>query len=169
MREHQHTFGVKDKAISNNIGGNSSKIYFVVDADGNPTEFIINDSKTPWCESAPDFFWCFGLKKKQEYCVQIGVMIQNYLEKNWENRNKANILKKCKSESSNKHMDWCLYKNRYFMENALTRLKIFTRNSQSVWQANEELWKLRCFSLYLYLVTIMKCQQTLTKIICLKI
>ncbi len=46
MRVHQHTTGVKDQAISNNFGGNSSKIHLVVDADGNPTEFIINDTKT---------------------------------------------------------------------------------------------------------------------------
>ena len=46
MRVHQHTTGVKDQAISNNVGGNSSKIHLVVDVDGNPTEFIINDTKT---------------------------------------------------------------------------------------------------------------------------
>ncbi|WP_171263814.1 hypothetical protein [Acinetobacter sp. ANC 5600] len=72
---------MKDKAISNNIGGNSSKIYFVVDADGNPTEFIINDSKTHDVK-VHLIFLMFWIKKKQEYCVQIGVMIQNYLEKN---------------------------------------------------------------------------------------
>ena len=46
MRVHQHKAGVKDQAISNNVGGNSSIIYLVVDADGNPIESIFNDSKT---------------------------------------------------------------------------------------------------------------------------
>ena len=81
MRVHQHTVGVKDKAISNNIGGNSSKIYLVVDADGNLTEFIINDSKTHDVK-VHLIFLMFWIKKKQKYCVQIGVMIQIYLEKN---------------------------------------------------------------------------------------
>ena len=40
MRVHQHKAGVKDQAISNNVGGNSSIIYLVVDADGNPIESI---------------------------------------------------------------------------------------------------------------------------------
>lgn len=46
MRVHQHKAGVKDQAISNNVGGNSSIIYLVVDADGNTIESIFNDSKT---------------------------------------------------------------------------------------------------------------------------
>lgn len=64
MRVHQHTTGVKDQAISNNVGGNSSIIYLVVDADGNPIELIyaelsgdfpLGDSRQPTYKSLRPF------------------------------------------------------------------------------------------------------------------
>ncbi len=64
MRVHQHKAGVKDQAISNNVGGNSSIIYLVVDADGNPIELIyaelsgdfpLGDSRQPTYKSLRPF------------------------------------------------------------------------------------------------------------------
>ena len=80
MRVHQHTTGVKDQAISNNVGGNSSIIYLVVDADGNPIESIFNDSKT---HDVKVHLICliFGFKGKEILCADRSYNSELFREK----------------------------------------------------------------------------------------
>ncbi|EBO3250145.1 IS5-like element ISAba31 family transposase, partial [Salmonella enterica subsp. enterica serovar Enteritidis] len=41
VRAHQHSAGIANQSISKSVGGNSSKIHLIVDAHGNPIDFMI--------------------------------------------------------------------------------------------------------------------------------
>ena len=56
VRAHQHSAGAfnsENQAISKSAGGNTSKIHLLVDAHGNPLEFIISDGTTHDVKIAP--------------------------------------------------------------------------------------------------------------------
>ena len=46
VRAHQHSAGIANQSISKSAGGNSSKIHLIVDAHGNPIDFMITDGTT---------------------------------------------------------------------------------------------------------------------------
>ncbi|MBS7835282.1 transposase [Wohlfahrtiimonas chitiniclastica] len=65
IRAHQHSSGAEsktDEAISKSIGGNSSKIHMIVDACGNPYEFLITDGTTHDVKAAPELLSKVSLK-----------------------------------------------------------------------------------------------------------
>ena len=72
VRAHQHAIGMNDQAISKSIGGNNSKIYLAVDANGNPIEFIIGDGTTHDVKVAPDLIDLLELEETQILCVDKG-------------------------------------------------------------------------------------------------
>ncbi|MRA05086.1 IS5/IS1182 family transposase, partial [Acinetobacter lwoffii] len=43
LRAHQHSAGIANQSISKSVEGNSSKIHLIVDANGNPVDFMITD------------------------------------------------------------------------------------------------------------------------------
>lgn len=56
----QHSAGITDQAISISARGNSSKIHFVVDSNGNTIDFIITDGATHDVKVAPDLISRLG-------------------------------------------------------------------------------------------------------------
>lgn len=125
MRAHQHAAGIKDQSITKSIGGNSSKIHLAVDANGNPFEFTIGDVTTHDVKVASDLIDYLSLEETEMLCADKGYDSELLREKIEKTQTKANIPKKCNSKSSNKHMDWYLYKIRDLIENAFARLKHF--------------------------------------------
>lgn len=71
VRVHQHVTGINHQAISKSIGGNSSKIHLVVDANGNPIEFIIGDGTTHDVKVAPELIDALDLKETKALCADI--------------------------------------------------------------------------------------------------
>ncbi len=61
--DYQYSAGITDQAISKSAGGNSSKIHFVVDSNGNTIDFIITDGTTHDVKVAPDLISRLGLNK----------------------------------------------------------------------------------------------------------
>ena len=93
----------------------------IVDAHGNPIDFMITDGTTHDVKVAPDLISTLDLKETKVVCAdgQIG----NYLREQIRKIDKANITKKTNSQSNNDHMDWYLYKIRHLVENMFCRLK----------------------------------------------
>ena len=125
VRAHQHSAGIKAQFISKSIGGNSSKIHLAVDANGAPIEFIISDGTTHDVKVAPDLIDCLNLEETEILCADKGYDSKSLREKIKATKTQANIPKRCNSKSSNKHMDWYLYKIRHLVENTFARLKQF--------------------------------------------
>ncbi|ALV73337.1 transposase [Acinetobacter johnsonii XBB1] len=107
------------------VGGNSSKIHLIVDAHGNPIDFMITDGTTHDVKVAPDLISTLDLKETKVVCADKGYDSEPLREQIRKTRTKANIPKKTNSQSNNDHMDWCLYKIRHLVENMFCRLKQF--------------------------------------------
>ncbi|OLO13300.1 hypothetical protein BUV99_13635, partial [Corynebacterium diphtheriae] len=52
-----------NQSISKSVGGNSSKIHLIVDAHGNPIDFMITDGTTHDVKVAPDLISTLDLKE----------------------------------------------------------------------------------------------------------
>lgn len=63
VRAHQHSAGIANQSISKSVGGNSSKIHLIVDAHGNPIDFMITDGTTHDVKVAPDLISTLDLKR----------------------------------------------------------------------------------------------------------
>ena len=75
VRAHQHSAGAfnsENQAISKSAGGNTSKIHLLVDAHGNPLEFIISDGTTHDVKIAPYLINLVDLKETQIVCTDKG-------------------------------------------------------------------------------------------------
>ena len=125
VRAHQHSAGIANQSISKSVGGNSSKIHLIVDAHGNPIDFMITDGTTHDVKVAPDLISTLDLKETKVVCADKGYDSEPLREQIRKTRTKANIPKKTNSQSNNDHMDWCLYKIRHLVENMFCRLKQF--------------------------------------------
>jgi len=73
----------------------------IVDAHGNPIDFMITDGTTHDVKVAPDLISTLDLKETKVVCADKGY----------------------DSEPNNDHMDWYLYKIRHLVENMFCRLK----------------------------------------------
>ncbi|WP_180134860.1 MULTISPECIES: IS5 family transposase [unclassified Acinetobacter] len=122
---HQHSAGIANQSISKSIGGNSSKIYLIVDAHGNPIDFMITDGTTHDVKVAPDLISTLDLKETKVVCADKGYDSESLREQIRKTRTKANIPRKTNSQSNNDHMDCYLYKIRHLVENMFCRLKEF--------------------------------------------
>ena len=128
IRAHQHSSGAAsktDEAISKSIGGNSSKIHMIVDACGNPYEFLITDGTTHDVKVAPELLSKVSLKTTEYVSADKGYDSDSLREIIAEQSVKAVIPKKRNTKANNDHMDWYIYKIRHLVENAFARLKHF--------------------------------------------
>ncbi len=125
VRAHQHSAGIANQSISKSVGGNSSKIHLIVDAHGNPIDFMITDGTTHDVKVAPDLISTLDLKETKVVCADKGYDSEPLREQIRKTGTKANIPKKTNSQSNNDHMDWYLYKIRHLVENMFCRLKQF--------------------------------------------
>ncbi|APR72096.1 MULTISPECIES: IS5 family transposase [Acinetobacter] len=125
LRAHQHSAGIANQSISKSVEGNSSKIHLIVDANGNPVDFMITDGTRHDVKVAPDLISTLDLKEIKVVCVDKGYDSEPLREQIRKTGTKANIPKKINSQSNNDHMDWYLYKIRHLVENMFCRLKQF--------------------------------------------
>ena len=128
VRAHQHSSGAasqKDEAISKSIGGNSSKIHMIVDACGNPYEFLITDGTTHDAKVAPELLSKVSLKATEYVSADKGYDSDNLRETITQQSVKAIIPKKRNTTANNNHMDWYIYRIRHLVENVFARLKHF--------------------------------------------
>ena len=125
VRAHEHAKVIKNQSISKSIGGNSSKIYLAVDANGNPIQFIIGDVTTHEVKVFPDLIDLLDLESTQTLFSDKGYDSKKLREQIVKEKTNANIPKKLNTKSSNDDMDWYLYEIRGLVENAFERLKQF--------------------------------------------
>lgn len=128
VRAHQHSSGAAsqtDEAISKSIGGNSSKIHMIVDACGNPYEFLITDGTTHDAKVAPELLSKVSLKATEYVSADKGYDSDNLREIITQQSVKAIIPKKRNTTANNNHMDWHIYRIRHLVENVFARLKHF--------------------------------------------
>ena len=128
VRAHQHSSGAAsqtDEAISKSIGGNSSKIHMIVDACGNPYEFLITDGTTHDAKVAPELLSRVSLKATEYVSADKGYDSDNLREIITQQSVKAIIPKKRNTTANNNHMDWYIYRIRHLVENVFARLKHF--------------------------------------------
>ena len=97
----------------------------IVDAHGNPIDFMITDGTTHDVKVAPYLISTLDLKETKVVCADKGYDSEPLREQIRKTGTKANIPKKANSQSNNDHMDWYLYKIRHLVENMLCRLKQF--------------------------------------------
>ena len=119
VRAHQYSASIANQSISKSVGGNSSKIHLIVDAHGNPIDFMISDATTHDVKVAPD------LKETKVVCADKGYDSEPLREQIRKTGTKANIPKKRNSQSNNDRMDSYLYKIKHLVENMFCRLKQF--------------------------------------------
>ena len=128
IRAHQHSSGSAskaDEAISKSVGGNSSKIHMIVDACGNPCEFLITDGTTHDVKVAPELLSKISLKATEYVSADKGYDSDNLRKIITDQSANAVIPKKRNTKANNDHMDWYIYKIRHLVENAFARLKHF--------------------------------------------
>lgn len=89
----------------------------IVDAHGNPIDFMIADGTTHDVKVAPDLISTLDLKETKVVCADKGYDSEPLREQIRKTGTKANIPKKTNSQSNNDHMDWYLYKIRHLVEN----------------------------------------------------
>ena len=94
VRAHQHSAGIANQAISKSVGGNSSKIHLIVDANGNPIDFIISDGTTHDIKVAPDLISTLDLKETKVVCADKGYDSEPLREQIRKTGTKANIPEK---------------------------------------------------------------------------
>ena len=126
IRAHQHSSGAcseSSEAIAKSRGGNTSKIHLAVDAHGNPIDFIISDGATHDVSIAPALIERLELKETKYICADKGYDSEKLREQIRNAGAQANIPKKKNAKTSNKHMNWDIYKIRHLVENAFARLK----------------------------------------------
>ena len=128
VRAHQHSTGAatnNPQAISKSVGGNSSKIHLIVDACGNPCEFIVTDGTTHDIKVAPELLSKIPLDATDYISADKGYDSESFREIIINQGAKAVIPKKRNTLTNNNHMDWHIYKIRHLVENAFARLKHF--------------------------------------------
>ena len=86
--------------ISKSVGGNSSKIHLIVDAHGNPIDFMITDGTTHDVKVAPDLISTLDLKETKVVCADKGYDSEPLREQIRKTGTKANIPKKTNSQST---------------------------------------------------------------------
>ncbi len=119
VRAHQHSAGIANQSISKSVGRNPSKIHLIIDAHGNPIDFMISDGTTHDVKVAPDLISTLDLKETKVLCADKGYDSEPLPEQIRKTGTKANIPKKTNSQSNNDHMDW------HLVENIFCRLKQF--------------------------------------------
>ena len=128
IRAHQSSSGSSDpefQAIAKSAGGNSTKIHLIVDAHGNPLDFIISDGVTHDVKIAPDLIEKVDLKETKLLNADRGYISENISESLSQQGVHPNIPNKRNSLSGNAHMDWHIYKARHVVENMFATLKHF--------------------------------------------
>ncbi|MEQ5701771.1 IS5 family transposase [Providencia stuartii] len=128
IRAHQHSTGSatdNPQAISKSAGGNSSKIHMIVDACGNPCEFIVTDGTTHDIKVAPELLSKIPLDATNYVSADKGYDSETFREIIINHGTQAIIPKKRNTLTNNNHMDWHIYKIRHLVENAFARLKHF--------------------------------------------
>ena len=94
IRTHQHSTGITNQAISKSVGRNSSKIHLIVDAHGNPIDFMISDGTAHYIKVAPDLISTLDLKETEVVCADKGYDSELLCEQIRKIGAKANIPKK---------------------------------------------------------------------------
>lgn len=75
IRAHQISAGMgcsKEQAIAKSAGGNSTKIHMIVDAHGNPLDFLVGESITQDVKMAPKLIKKVELKETKHLNVDRG-------------------------------------------------------------------------------------------------
>ena len=128
IRAHQSSAGYpgsKSQAIAKSAGGNSTKIHLIVDAHGNPLDFIISDGVTHDVKIAPDLIEKVDLNETKLLNADRGYISEKMSEYLSQQGIHPNIPNKRNSLSGNAHMDWHIYKARHVVENMFATLKHF--------------------------------------------
>ena len=128
IRAHQSSVGassLETQAIAKSAGGNSTKIHLIVDAHGNPLDFIISDGVTHDVKIAPDLIGKVYLNETKLLNADRGYISEKVSESLSHQGVHPNIPNKRNSLSGNTHMDWHIYKARHVVENMFTTLKHF--------------------------------------------
>lgn len=129
VRSHQHSSGAQggaDQAISQSVGGNSSKIHLIVDAHGYPVEFMISNGTTSDVKVAPDLLNLVDLSHTDCVIADKGYDSEDLrllIERKNKGHTTANIPRRKNSKRGNLEIDWYLYKIRHLVENTFATLK----------------------------------------------
>lgn len=124
VKAHQDSSGAassSDEAIGKSRGGSSTKIHLAVDSGGLPVYFEISGGQINDIVHAQSLV--SAAPKSCSVTADKGYDSDNFRAFIKANGSIANIPRKENSKTGNGHMDWCLYKYRHLVENALLRIK----------------------------------------------
>lgn len=128
IRAHQSSAGIgnpKSEAIAKSAGGNSTKIHMIVDAHGNPLDFLVSDGATHDVKVAPELIKKVELKETKILNADRGYISEDFKMNLLKNEVHPNIPNRKNSLKDNRHMDWHIYKARHVVENMFATLKHF--------------------------------------------
>ena len=128
IRAHQSSAGMgssKAQAIAKSAGGNSTKIHMIVDAHGNPLDFLVSDGVTHDVKMALELIKNVALKETKLPNADRGYISKDFKSTLLEKGIHRNIPNRNNSLNSNNHMDWHIYKARHVVENIFATLKHF--------------------------------------------
>lgn len=128
VKVHQYACNVTDKqeqGIGKSIGGNTTKIHLMVDACGNPVDFIITGGQVHDVKVAPMLIEQHNITQTKMACADKGYDCDKPRDVIRQTNTKPNIPKRCNSKSKGHPMDWYMYKTRHLVENNFAALKQF--------------------------------------------
>lgn len=128
IKAHQHACNIANKqeqGIGKSVGGNTSKIHLLVDACGNPVDFIITGGQVHDVKVAPKLIEQNNLTQTELLSADKGYDCDKLRQQIKETNTIPNIPKKANSKTKDYPMDWYMYKIRHLVENAFEKCKQF--------------------------------------------
>ena len=102
-----------------------TKIHMIVDAHGNPLDFLVSDGATHDVKVAPELIKKVELKETKILNADRGYISEDFKMNLLKNEVHPNIPNRKNSLKDNRHMDWHIYKARHVVENMFATLKHF--------------------------------------------
>lgn len=128
VKAHQHACNISDQnqqGIGKSVAGNTSKIHLMVDAHGNPIDFIITGGQVHDVKIAPQLIKQNDLTHTEILSADKGYDCEHLREQIQQTQTQPNIPKKSNSQTKDHSMDWYMYKVRHLVENAFMKIKKF--------------------------------------------
>lgn len=113
------------QGIGKSVAGNTSKIHLMVDAHGNPIDFIITGGQVHDVKIAPQLIKQNDLTHTEILSADKGYDCEHLREQIQQTQTQPNIPKKSNTKTKDHSMDWYMYKVRHLVENAFMKIKKF--------------------------------------------
>lgn len=115
--------GTQDQALGRSRGGFSTKIHIVVDALGNPLDFVLTAGQAHDVKQAPALL----AGRRTDYVIADKGYDSDALLEFIEQMGAIPLIPARKNRTETRHIDWHLYKERHLVECFINKIKWYRR------------------------------------------